>query len=122
MEKAEVLNVFASVFSGKFSTWVTEGEGGDWENEELLTEDDQVQDHLRNLKVHKPTGPDALHPQVLRELVEEAAKPLTIHRIWELRQSNEVPTKWKRENKPLIFKKRRKGKHRELQASLTLVS
>lgn len=80
MEKAEVLDVFASVFSGKFSTWVTEGEGGDWENEELLTEDDQVQDRLRNVKVHKPTGPDALHPQVLRELVEEAAKPLTIHR------------------------------------------
>ncbi|GAB0186361.1 hypothetical protein GRJ2_001101400 [Grus japonensis] len=58
MEKAEVLNdFFASVFAGKCSshtTQVTESKGRDWENEEPPTAgEDQVQDHLRNLKVHK---------------------------------------------------------------------
>ncbi|GAB0202809.1 mitochondrial enolase superfamily member 1 [Grus japonensis] len=56
-EKAEVLNdFFASVFTSKCSshtTQVTEGKGRDWENEELATVgEDQVRDHLRNLKVH----------------------------------------------------------------------
>ena len=60
MEKAEVLNdFFASVFI-KYSSHtaqVTEGKGRDWENEELPTVgEDQVQDHLRNLKVHKSMG------------------------------------------------------------------
>ena len=58
MEKAEVLNdFFASVFAGKsFShiTQDTECKLRDWENEGPPTVgEDQVQDHLRNLKVHK---------------------------------------------------------------------
>ncbi|KAK4824159.1 hypothetical protein QYF61_011286 [Mycteria americana] len=59
MEKAEVLNdFFASVFTGKRSSHTaqgsvaTEGKGRDWENEEPPTVgEDQVQDHLRNVKV-----------------------------------------------------------------------
>ena len=62
MEMAEVLNDgFASIFTCKSSSHTaqdTEGKGGDWENEELPTVEDQVQDHLRNLKVHKSMGPD----------------------------------------------------------------
>ncbi|KAM9654465.1 uncharacterized protein ACIBXB_005124 [Morphnus guianensis] len=45
MEKAEVLNFFASVFTSKCSshtTQVTEGKGRDWENEEPSTVGDQV--------------------------------------------------------------------------------
>ncbi|PKU48296.1 rna-directed dna polymerase from mobile element hypothetical protein [Limosa lapponica baueri] len=49
----------------------------DWDNKEPPT-GDQVQDHLRNLKVPKYMGSNEIHPQVLRELVAELAKPLPI--------------------------------------------
>ncbi|GAB0209645.1 mitochondrial enolase superfamily member 1 [Grus japonensis] len=71
MEKAEVLNdFFASVFTSKRSSHtaqVTEGKGGDWENEEPPTVgEEQVREYLRNLKVHKSMGPDEMHLQVLK--------------------------------------------------------
>ncbi|GAB0179904.1 hypothetical protein GRJ2_000455700 [Grus japonensis] len=80
MEKAEVLNdFFASVFTGKslsHTTQVAEGRGRDWGNELPTVGEDQVQDHLRNLKVHKSMGPDEMHLWILREPVDEVAKSL----------------------------------------------
>ncbi|CAM5144659.1 unnamed protein product [Natator depressus] len=52
-------------------------------------------------------GPDALHPRVLKELVDVIAEPLAIisENSW---QSGEVPDDWKKANAVPIFKKGKK--------------
>ncbi|KFW12661.1 hypothetical protein N326_13329, partial [Eurypyga helias] len=72
-----------------------------------IVREDQVWEHLRNLKVHKSIGPDEIHLQVLKELMDDVVKPLSItfERSW---WSGEVPTDWKRRNITPIFEKGKK--------------
>ncbi|KFP76574.1 hypothetical protein N311_12620, partial [Apaloderma vittatum] len=68
---------------------------------------DQVRDHLKNLKVYKFMGPHEIHLQVLRELADEVARPLStiFEKSW---QFGEVSTNWKRGNIIPVFKKGKK--------------
>lgn len=60
--------------------------------------------------MHKSVGPVEIHPQVLKELADEVAKPLSTM-FERSRQSGEVPTDLK--NITLIFKKGEKKKRKE---------
>ena len=66
--------------------------------------EDQLLDHLRNMNIRKYTGPDEMHPRVLKELADGVAKPLSM--IFEKsQQSDEIPGNWKKENIVPIFKR-----------------
>uniref|UniRef100_A0A493TF21 Reverse transcriptase domain-containing protein n=1 Tax=Anas platyrhynchos platyrhynchos TaxID=8840 RepID=A0A493TF21_ANAPP len=113
-EKAEVLNAFfASVFSGNtgcsLDTQYPELVEGDGEQDVALTiHEELVGDLLRHLDVRKSMGPDGIHPRILRELVEELAKPLSIiyQQSW---LSGEVPVDWRLANTTPIYKKGRRA-------------
>ncbi|KAF1484442.1 hypothetical protein FQV17_0012354, partial [Megadyptes antipodes antipodes] len=112
-EKAEVLNAFfASVFNRQTSypqgTWPPELEDRDGEQDEPpIIQEEAVNDLLCHLDAHKSMGPDGIHPRVLRELVEELAKPLSIiyQQSW---LTGEVPDDWRLANVTPIYKKGRK--------------
>jgi len=66
-----------------------------------------VRDRLGNLDTHRSIGPDGMHSQVLRELTNVVAEPLSVifERSW---RTGEVPEDWRKANVTPIFKKGKK--------------
>lgn len=94
MEKAEILGdgftlIFAGTGSAHTAHTTEERQGlGEWRTTSCGR--NQVWDQLKNLKVHKLMGTE-IHPQFLRELVDDVAEPLPIV-SQELGESSNGPT------------------------------
>ena len=62
----------------------------DRKSEERLSfvKKDHIRDHISKLDTHKSMGPDAIHSQVLKELGDVIAKPLSIKfkRSWSIEE------------------------------------
>ncbi|XP_064918707.1 ubiquitin-conjugating enzyme E2 K isoform X1 [Columba livia] len=111
-EKTELLNAFfVSVYSARSCpeeprTAEAPEEGRTME-EFASVDGDWVREQLGNLDIHKSMGPDGMHPQVLRELAEVIAGPLSIifAKPWE---AGEVPEDWRKADVTPVFKKGKK--------------
>jgi len=82
---------------------VLEDREGVW-NKPPIIQEDAVNDLLCHLDTYKSMGPEGIHPRVLRELMEELAKPLSIiyQQSW---LTGEVPDDWRLANVTPIYKK-----------------
>lgn len=111
-EKAELLNAF---FSSVYTAGGCPGEPPTPEAPEearikekfASVHEDWAKDQLRNLDIHKSIGPDGMHPQVLKELAEVFAMPLSIifGKLWGM---GEVLEDWRKANVTPVFKKGKK--------------
>jgi len=74
------------------------------QNKPPIIQEEAVNDLLCHLDTYKSMGPDGIHPRVLRELVEELAKPLSIiyQQSW---LTAEVPGDWRIASVTPIYKK-----------------
>ncbi|CAM4334724.1 unnamed protein product [Caretta caretta] len=109
VEKANLLNAFfTSAFMNNISFQTIALGSTAWgRGDQPSVKKEVVRDYLEKLDEHKSMGPDALHPRVLKELVDVTAEPLAIifENSW---RSGEVPDDWKKAYVVPIFKKGKK--------------
>ena len=106
-DKANILNdYFVSVFTNEDTNNIPEVEL----YEELQSLENinfgvnEVQEQLNKLNIYKSTGPDDLHPRILKNLSEIISCPLT--EIFNKSMSTGcIPADWKKANITAIFKK-----------------
>jgi len=86
---------------------VLEEREGVW-NKPPIIQEEAVNDLLCQVDTYKSIGPDGIHSRVLRELVAELAKPLSViyQQSW---ITEEVPDDWRITNVTPIYKKGQKG-------------
>jgi len=74
------------------------------QNKHPITQQEAANGLLCHLDSHKSLGPGGIHPRVLRQLVEELAKLLSIiyQQSW---LTGEVPDDWRLANVTPIYKK-----------------
>ncbi|NXM07615.1 PO22 protein, partial [Tyrannus savana] len=109
-DKAEVFNTcFTSVFNSKTGcpqdSWLLELVDRDKKLNSLpIIKKKTISNLLSHLDPHNSMGPDGIHPRVMRELVKELAKLLSIiyQQSW---LSGEVPDDWELVNVTPIHKK-----------------
>ena len=65
---------------------------------------EEVQEKLQHLNIYKSTGPDMLHPRILRALEDKLVRPLT-HIFKNSVETGIIPEDWKSANVTAIHKK-----------------
>ena len=65
---------------------------------------EEVQEKLQHLNIYKSSGPDMLHPRILRALEDKLARPLT-HIFNNSVETGIMPEDWKSANVTAIHKK-----------------
>ena len=65
---------------------------------------EEVQEKLQHLNIYKSTGPDMVHPRILRALEGKLARPLT-HILNNSAETGIIPEDWKSANVTAIHKK-----------------
>lgn len=86
-----------------------------------MVEEDKIREYLSKLDIHLSMGSDGMHPQVLRELADVIAKPLSII-FAQLCQLGEVSRDQRKANVTPVFSKGKKEDMRNYRpVSLTSV-
>lgn len=110
-DKAETfIAFFTSLFNtngGPWDCWSPVLEDHDWESYKLPVNFQLVQYLLLQLNGNKSTGPNGIHPRVVKEFTDIITRPNVVIFQWSW-ETREVPVSWKLAKVIPIFKKGRK--------------
>ncbi|KAI1524765.1 reverse transcriptase, partial [Pyrenophora tritici-repentis] len=112
--EAEQANLFAEFFSSNYDDSLMQGDSNSPSDEPRLNEDFQLDinfviEELNAVNIKKGTGPDGMHPLILKHCASHLAAPLT--QIFnESLSTGHFPDKWKRSSVSPIFKKGARSK------------